>query len=280
MINLNYYTMNLDQRGIIGTIAFHVIILLLFIIFGFRTPLPLPAEQGILINFGDSESGSGPQEPRYNEERVQTTPPPPVEEVSPETKAEESVMTQEHEEAPVMASAKKTEKKKEEQKKEDPEPVIKKTETKPVEKKEEPKPTVDSRAMYRGKKTDTEQTGSEGVTQGEGNQGSPTGSEDATNRSLGLSGGDGIRADLTGRNPVHLTTPEFDIQKEGIVKVEIQVDRSGKVVSAVPGVKGSTTLDSYLLGVAKRAALSSRFDNKPDAQYIQTGTITYIFKLK
>ena len=201
MINLNLCKMNLDQRGIIGTLTFHVIILLLFIIFGFRTPLPLPDEQGILINFGDSESGSGPEEPKYNEKRIQKTPPPPVEEVSPETKAEESVMTQEHEEAPVMASAKKTEEKKEEKKKEEPKPIVKKTETKLVEKKEEAKPTVDSRAMYRGKKTDTQQTGSEGVSQGEGNQGSPTGSEDATNRSLGLSGGDGIHADLTGRNP-------------------------------------------------------------------------------
>jgi outer membrane biosynthesis protein TonB len=272
--------MDLDQRGIIGTLTFHTIILLLFVIFGFRTPLPLPAEQGILINFGDSETGEGAEEPRYNEERIQETPPPPVEEVSPQTSAEESVMTQEHEEAPVMASSKKTEKKKEEKKPEDPKPVVKKTETKPEEKKVEEKPTVDPRAMYRGKKTDTQNQSSEGVTQGEGNQGSPTGSEDATNRSLGLSGGGGIQADLTGRNPVHLQTPEFDIQKEGIVIVEIQVNRSGKVVSAVPGVKGSTTLDSYLLGVAKRAALASSFDNKPEAQYIQTGTIKYIFKLK
>lgn len=272
--------MNLDQRGIIGTLAFHTIILLLFILFGFRTPLPLPAEQGILINFGDSESGSGQEEPQYNEERIQQTPSPPVEEVSNETNTEETVMTQEHEEAPVMASAKKTEKKKEEIKKEEPKPVVKKEEPKPEVQKEEEKPTVDPRAMYRGKKTDTQYKGSEGVSQGEGNQGSPTGSEDATNRSLGLSGGDGVRADLSGRNPVYLPTPEFDIQKEGIVKVEIQVNRSGKVVSAVPGVKGSTTLDSYLLGVAKRAALSSRFDSKEDAQYIQTGTITYIFKLK
>ncbi len=272
--------MNMDQKGIIGTIAFHTVILFLFILFGFRTPLPLPAEQGILINFGDSETGLGAQEPQYNEEPVKKTPPPPVEEVSPETKDEESVMTQEYEEAPVMASAKKKEEKKEEKKKDDPKPVEKKPETKPVEEKVEEKPTVDPKAMYRGKKSDTQYKDSEGVTQGEGNQGSPTGSEDATNRSLGLSGGDGVSADLTGRNPVYLPTPEFDVQKEGIVKVEIQVDRSGKVVSANPGVKGSTTLDSYLLGVAKRAALLSRFDNKEDAQNIQTGTITYIFKLK
>ena len=272
--------MNIDQRGILGTIAFHTIILLLFILFGFRTPLPLPAEQGILINFGDSELGAGPEEPRSNEEKQQKAPPPPVEKVSSENKEKEAVMTQEHEEAPALAAESKTEKKKEEKKKEDPKPVVKKPEPQPEIKKEEPKPTVDSRAMYRGKKTDTENTGSEGVSQGVGNQGSLTGSEDATNRSLGSSGGDGVRADLTGRNPVYLPTPEFDIQKEGIVKVEIQVDRSGKVVSAVPGVKGSTTLDSYLLGVAKRAALSSRFDAKADGQNIQTGTITYIFKLK
>jgi colicin import membrane protein len=271
--------MNFDQRGIIGSIAFHATILLLFLIFGFRTPLPLPSEQGILINFGDAESATGTKEPRLNEEQVHQSPPPPAKEVVKETKPEEKVMTQEHEEAPALSSAKKAEKKTETKKKEDPKPVVTKTETKPEEKKEE-KPVVDTRAMYRGKKTDTEYSGSEGVSQGTGNQGSPAGSEDATNRSLGSSAGNGVSADLSGRNPVYLPTPEFDIQKEGIVKVEIQVDRSGKVVSAVPGVKGSTTLDSYLLDVAKRAALSSRFDNKQEAQYLQSGTITYIFKLK
>lgn len=48
-----------NQRGLIGTIGFHVLVIVLLIVCSFRTPLPLPEEQGILIDFGDSETGMG-----------------------------------------------------------------------------------------------------------------------------------------------------------------------------------------------------------------------------
>jgi len=60
----------------------------------------------------------------------------------------------------------------------------------------------------------------------------------------------------------------------------VSVDRSGKVIKATPGVKGSTTLDEYLLKVAKDAALEASFEVKQDAPRIQKGTITYNFILK
>ena len=44
-------------------ITFHVIVLLLLIFLGFFTPLPLPGEEGILVNFGNSENGLGDREP-------------------------------------------------------------------------------------------------------------------------------------------------------------------------------------------------------------------------
>ncbi|MDQ1332087.1 MAG: hypothetical protein QG576_121 [Bacteroidota bacterium] len=62
--------------------------------------------------------------------------------------------------------------------------------------------------------------------------------------------------------------------------VEVSVDRSGKVIQAVTGSKGSTTLDEYLLRVAKDAAMEAQFEVKADAPPVQKGTITYIFKLK
>jgi len=62
--------------------------------------------------------------------------------------------------------------------------------------------------------------------------------------------------------------------------VEISVDRNGKVVQAIPGAKGSTILDEYLLKVAKEAALAARFEAKSDAPVIQKGTITYNFMIK
>ena len=62
--------------------------------------------------------------------------------------------------------------------------------------------------------------------------------------------------------------------------VEVSVDRSGKVIEAIPGIKGSSTLDEYLLKAAKEAALNAQFEIKPNAPFVQKGTITYNFVLK
>jgi TonB family protein len=77
-----------------------------------------------------------------------------------------------------------------------------------------------------------------------------------------------------------LPKPAFNVQKDGIVVVEVTVDRSGKVISATPGVKGSTLVDNTLYASAKKAALESRFNVKNDAAERQIGTITYHFKLE
>ena len=55
------------RRGIFGTILFHGVILLLLLFFGFITPLPLPEEKGILVDFGNSATGSGRREKRGEE---------------------------------------------------------------------------------------------------------------------------------------------------------------------------------------------------------------------
>ncbi len=76
---------------------------------------------------------------------------------------------------------------------------------------------------------------------------------------------DNISYDLGGRGFRSLPKPNYDYQGEGRVVVEVSVDRAGKVTQATPGTKGSTTLDEYLLRVAKEAALKARFDPKSDA---------------
>ena len=107
----------------------------------------------------------------------------------------------------------------------------------------------------------------------------PNGTPESDNYSKGLAG-TGIVFNLNGRSPIHLQKPEFNILKEGIVVVEISVDRTGKVISATPGVKGSTIVDNTLYASAKKAALESKFNLKKDAPERQIGTITYHFKLQ
>ena len=61
--------------------------------------------------------------------------------------------------------------------------------------------------------------------------------------------------------------------------VIITVDRLGNVINAIPGVKGSTTLNKKLLQRAKTAALKTKFDPKQTAPTNQQGKIVYLFSL-
>jgi outer membrane biosynthesis protein TonB len=142
-------------------------------------------------------------------------------------------------------------------------------------------------ALADSKNRGTGSTG-EGVVGGPGNQGDPNGSVNSKIRGVGSglgesgtgTGASGISYNLQGRGFQALPQPKYDYQGEGRVVVEVSVDRSGKVVQATPGTKGSTTLDEYLLKAAKEAALGARFEVKQDAPAIQKGTITYNFILK
>ena len=94
-------------------------------------------------------------------------------------------------------------------------------------------------------------------------------------------GNSGNKWSLNGRKLIgSLPKPIDTSQKEGIVVVEIKVDKTGKVISANAGVKGSTTLDKHLCRVAKEAALKAKFNKNSNANYVQTGTITYHFVLE
>ena len=66
---------------------------------------------------------------------------------------------------------------------------------------------------------------------------------------------------------------------QGVVVVEISVDKDGKVIKTRPGVKGSTTANKVLLDAAEKAARQTKFTPKPNV-IEQTGTLTYIFKLQ
>jgi len=257
------------QYGILGTFVIHNVIVLILLFTYITLTRPSPSEGGILINFGDAESAGGLFEPALNNQLASPATSNPVQ--SSET--EEGVLTQDFEEAPAIKKPAAT-------KKPDTKPV-QKTAPKPVKTTSTPvikTRTSNPKASYKGQST-TETGTSEGIYKGPGNMGDPTGTTESDNYSKGLGGG-GPVADLSGRNPLHLQKPEFKIQREGIVVVEIAVDRTGKVISATPGVKGSTLLDNTLYSAAKKAALESKFNLKSDAPERQVGTITYHFKLQ
>lgn len=276
-----------------GTAVFHITVLALLLILGFSAPQPPEFEEGIIVNFGTDEGGSGLIEPSPPVVQEEVSSPPP--DRAADQSNEEPLLTQNNEEAPEVkkvdpeAEKKRLEKIEADRKlKEQMDAERKRREAEELEKKrieEEQKRQNEimnrtKEALAKSKNAGTSSK-SEGETGGTGNQGTPTGSVNSKNRGEGSGLGDkGISYDLEGRGFQSLPAPKYELQEEGRVVVEVSVDRSGKVIQAIPGAKGSTTLNENLLKVAKDAAMQARFDAKPDAPAIQKGTITYNFVLK
>lgn len=269
-----------NRRGILFSLLFHAVVGVFLALFGFTTPLPLPEEEGILVNFGEDEFAAGSDEPDIQPRNVM---PEPSEPEPSSSDASEDILTQDFEETAALddgGTDQVTEDETQETTQDRLEPRETQQQQESTEEEVEEEPEVNPLALYR-RNTKQNQDNSEGITEGEGNQGSPTGSELSDDYTHALSTGTGnISYSLNGRNPLLLPKPDYDYQVEGKVVVEVVVDRNGNVLSASPGVKGSTTLNEYLLSVAKKAALKAKFDNKPDAPVRQKGTITYFFKLE
>jgi TonB family protein len=280
-------------KGLAGTIIIHLVLFVLLILVSFSFPPPTEAEEGILVNFGTDETGLGMVEPSPPAVVKETSPPPPS---NVAKKAdEEPLLTQNDEEAPEVkkvdpeAEKKRIEKIEADKKKREEleaERIRKKKEDdekKRIEAEQQRQADIMNKtknALANSKNAGTNST-SEGIAGGTGNQGDPRGSVDSKVRGEGSGLGDkGISYELQGRGFQKLPEPKYDYQEDGRVVVEISVDRSGKVTQAKPGVKGSTTLNEYLLKVAKDAAMQASFEPKPDAPLFQKGTITYNFILK
>jgi TonB family protein len=250
-------------RGILGTVLVHLGVIILLLLLGFSTPLPLPGEEGVEVNIGTDMEGSGFVQPEKVEVVEKATPPP-----QPQTETIEEVVTQDIEEAPFAETS-------------EEESVVEEIVEEVV--KEEPKkvePQVNPAALYKGKSEKSSNVTSEGITGKEGDQGKPTGSIDSK-KYLGQGGfGDGTSYSLAGRTPKFLPAPSKTFQENGTVVVQITVNKSGYVVKAIAIDKGSNTTDTGLRKLAEQAALKAIFNPNRDAAEMQRGTITYHFVVK
>jgi outer membrane biosynthesis protein TonB len=274
--------------AILGTILFHIGVLMLFIFLALRTPLPLPGEQGVIVNLGYDETGMGMDQA----EQPAPTADKPLPPAPRQVQEEEDYLVQDIDEAPAIT------KKKTEEKRTEPEKVISEPEPvkEPVKAEPEPEPALkpDPKALYKGKGNST-QGGQEGQTGQPGDQGDPTGTPGA-NIYNGKSGsgegtgegsgsgtgpgdgsGEGISYKLEGRGSLSLFKPAYDSREQGKVVVTIKVDRKGNVISAVSGAKGTNVSDQTLWQLAKDAAIKSKFQSDANAPEVQVGSITYNF---
>lgn len=283
------------------TILLSVLLLLLFYIG--LTYLDPPEENGIAVNFGTMDFGSGNQQPK---EKIRSEPldipnPPAepeqvqeeVEEVVKEEaeqevvkeqptekvltqESEESIRIKQEKEAKRKADAEATKAKAEaervaREKREAEERVIKEQEAK--------KKKLDALMGGIGK-SDGNDSGSEGDENKPGDKGQPDGNPYATTYYGAPGSGTGTGGyGLSGRSLVTKGKVQQECNEDGRVVVRITVDRNGKVIKATPGVKGTTNNAPCLLEPARKTAFMHKWNLDSNAPSQQIGFVVVNFKL-
>lgn len=282
--------------GIIGTVMFHVLMFLILWTFALTAQRPIPEEQGVEIAMAAEvetrSGGGGGSSPNGSNNRIAIQDPNPISKERPSApvRREEPVVVTQPKETTQQAPINQEE------------PVAAQTTEESIAASSTPKqeippqPVVDNRAIYKPKQPETTTgtggnsangTGS-GYGTGHGNGigdgiGNGIGSGSGNGIGNGHGDGEGDGWYLRGRKKLYLEKPEYNSKEQGIVVVEIIVDRSGKVVRATPGVKvpeeniSTTVSDQVLWTLAKNAALQSKFSSNPKAPEGQKGYIVYDF---
>ena len=255
-----------------------ILLLLLFLIFNFgMTYLDPPEEYGLAINFGDANVGQG--DPVEKTKKVAT---PKIEEkqevveevkeIPKETVKEDVITDDTSKDVPVVEKS--------EEKKKPIEKVEKIEKPKEIPKPKPSKEATDALNNLLNGNADSGKPKGEGDDKKDGVKGNEKGDENSAKYYGNTGGGSDGNYNLGDRKVLDKPTVKSDCQVDGKVVVEIIVDRSGKVISANPGVKGSTITDTCLNEVAKKAALKTKWEPDKSAKAQQKGTIIYYFALE
>lgn len=274
------------------TLLLSALLLLLFYIG--LTYLDPPIENGIAVNFGTMEFGSGEVQPkekiRSEPQEVVSEPVQQVQEVQPqeETVEEapvEKVLTSEDEESIKIKQQQEAKRKADEaaeKAKAEAERIAKEkrdAEEKKRQEQEAKKKNID--ALIGGvAKSDGTATGSEGDDNKAGDKGQPDGDPYATSYYGAPGSGSGTGGyGLNGRSLASQGKVQQDCNEEGRVVVRIVVGRDGQVIQATPGVKGTTNNAPCLLEPAKRTAMLHKWNADSNAPSEQIGFVVVNFKL-
>ena len=295
------------KPGLVGTLVTHSVILIFLLYFAIPKIIPTLPDEGILVNFGDSETGLGLEEPAPGEREPSIKPIASASEKlavpitttkKASSDADDPVVTQDLEESVIVKSQKN---KKTAVKVIDPEKqrlaeAEKQQKTELIrQQKEEQRLLAQAAAEQRkvgeintraknafgggGKGAADSKSTSQGITFGSGNQGVPQGSANVDKYGPGGGIGNGVSASLDGRSALSLPKPSYPGNEEGLVVVQVTVDKTGVVKTAEAGVKGTNTASPDLIAAAKKAALQAKFNVDNNAPAFQTGSITYRFRL-
>ncbi len=299
------------KRGLKLSIILHLF-LLIVLVFPFISALPPVGQEGIIINFGNTDVGQGTEEPLTEDARpdassepspsepladasTASTPPPSPTPRSQETSkaiAKKEVVTDANADTPSVKkddkkakedAAKKAQAEAEKRKKEAAEreeAAKKKAEAEAKRKAEEAarkKEEAKKKFGFPGQNNSTGQ-GENGET---GNQGSSDGDPNSENLDTRQSGkgdaGEGI--DLAGRSVVNRPDVDENSNEAGTVRVKICVDNEGRVTSAKSTAQGSTITNTEIIELAENKAKEFQF-SKNNARREQCGSILFTFTVE
>jgi colicin import membrane protein len=249
-------------EAVIGVIIYLILLIVLLLFLGLYKPNPIPPEEGIILDFGGSGSGSqdpGPSNPKSSNSSSQN-------ENSTNLTPNVSNMTQDYEESVSVPS--------------NPN-VTESTEQNDnnVQEEEEEAQTVNETVSNLlntnwNSTSDSDADGSGNGNPGNGGDGDG-GSGGGDGEGSGNVAGNGWS--LAGRSARSLPAPSV-ANCDGYVIVEIEVDRTGKVIYARQKPGGCTACDINCVSAAVNSAKKARFNPDAKAKVKQSGTITYNFR--
>ena len=259
----------------VGTLIILCLILLLLWFLHVKAPV-LTEEEGITVVFGDAEEGGGMPDVSYQDELTQ------VEQIPAPTMAarptNNDLLVQDYEESLSLAKQSSEEAKR----KAEQEELLRKR--KAEQARIEAERVAKEKALAEQKAREQEAInkandlaalfGQAGTA--DGANGSSNAASSTQGNPVGKGKGEynGMKWNLDGRNLKSLPQPTNDFTQEGIVKVQIWVDKDGNVTNAKVM---EAVVDRHTQQLALIAARKAKFTsgNTP-----QIGEITYIFKFK
>jgi TonB family protein len=257
-------------KGWIVSLITHILVIIALFLPMMAIKIPPPEEEGLLVNLGLLDEGQGDETPKGTDNEVapkpeehqerkqveQMTPAAPAKQVTQKsiTSTEESTVVTKEAAARKAAQADAQRKASEEASRQE--------------------------AYNKTKKSYGDLLGGSGKgnTGKPGSQGDPNGDPNS-NILEGISKGSGrVGGGLGNRGVLHEPQINDRSQKTGRVVISVCVDKNGKVIKADYTQKGSTTTDSELKDIARKAALQFKFTLSEVEE--QCGTITVDFKVK
>ncbi|WP_053977323.1 hypothetical protein [Mangrovimonas xylaniphaga] len=292
---MKYFETKYERNSAKITALITVILILLLFVVGHKYLDP-PEEYGVAVNFGNSAVGSGDVQPTKPLAPPKETVETPVEEVKPEETVQpqpkevtetaskaEDMLTEDSAETIAIKKKKEADAKAkaeaERVEREKREAAEKKRLEEEKKRQEEAKKKQALDALIGGvSNSKGTATGGEGPDGKPGDKGQLDGDPYAPSYFGGSGPGKGgVGYGLGGRGTPSKQIFRQDCNEYGLVVVRIEVDRSGNVVAAEPGIRGTTNTHPCLLEPAKKIALSHKWPADPKAPARQVGFVSINF---